>query len=43
MKDSLTQNDVLAAIAQIARSLMANAEQLRELDAAIGDGDLGIT
>lgn len=43
MKETLTPSDVLAAMAKIAQSLTASAEQLRELDAALGDGDLGIT
>ncbi|MBM3187740.1 MAG: dihydroxyacetone kinase subunit L [Chloroflexi bacterium] len=43
MKETLTAADVIEALARNARDLTAAAEQLRELDAAIGDGDLGIT
>lgn len=43
MKTSLTRKDVIAALEKNAQDLTAAAEQLRELDAAIGDGDLGIT
>ncbi|MBN1402592.1 MAG: dihydroxyacetone kinase subunit L [Anaerolineae bacterium] len=43
MKDSLTRRDIIAALAKMADDLTAEAERLRELDAAIGDGDLGIT
>ena len=43
MAEILTRDDVLAALHKLAADLTANAERLRELDAAIGDGDLGIT
>jgi phosphoenolpyruvate---glycerone phosphotransferase subunit DhaL len=43
MKQTLTQPDVLAALRKQAEDLTARADDLRELDAAIGDGDLGIT
>ncbi len=43
MAETLTRDDVLAALRTMAADLTANAERLRELDAAIGDGDLGIT
>lgn len=43
MADTLTQPDVRAVLEQMATDLTASAETLRELDAAIGDGDLGIT
>lgn len=43
MTETLTRDDVLAAMRTMAADLTANAERLRELDAAIGDGDLGIT
>ena len=43
MKDILTKEDVIAALFKMADDLTGQADQLRELDAAIGDGDLGIT
>jgi dihydroxyacetone kinase-like protein len=43
MKRVLTNDDVVAALQAIGDALTAQAEALRELDAAIGDGDLGIT
>ena len=43
MAETLTRDNVLAALRTMATDLTANAERLRELDAAIGDGDLGIT
>lgn len=43
MKEALTRSDVAAALRRQAEDLTAQAEALRELDAAIGDGDLGIT
>jgi dihydroxyacetone kinase-like protein len=43
MAETLTRDDVVAALRGLARDLTAGAERLRELDAAIGDGDLGIT
>lgn len=43
MKESLARDDLAAALRKQAADLTARAEALRELDAAIGDGDLGIT
>jgi phosphoenolpyruvate---glycerone phosphotransferase subunit DhaL len=43
MKESLARDDLLAALHKMGDDLTAQAETLRELDAAIGDGDLGIT
>ena len=43
MKDTLATEDVIAALTKCGQDLTAAADQLRELDAAIGDGDLGIT
>lgn len=43
MKGALTQPDVVAALRKQASDLTAQADALRALDAAIGDGDLGIT
>ncbi len=43
MKEKLTRDDVIAALRRIADDLAACADELRQLDAAIGDGDLGIT
>ncbi|MHB1295402.1 MAG: dihydroxyacetone kinase subunit DhaL [Anaerolineae bacterium] len=43
MKENLSAEDIAAALDRICVDLPAAAEQLRELDAAIGDGDLGIT
>ena len=43
MAGDLTVGDVIAALNRIADDLTNKAETLRELDAAIGDGDLGIT
>lgn len=43
MSDLLTAGDVRAALEMMADDLTARAEELRALDAAIGDGDLGIT
>jgi dihydroxyacetone kinase-like protein len=42
-KATLTQADVLAILQKVGDDLTAQADKLRELDAAIGDGDLGIT
>lgn len=42
-KATLTQADVLAMLQKVGEDLTAQADKLRELDAAIGDGDLGIT
>ena len=43
MKQCLRSQDLLAALAKMADDLPGEAERLRELDAAIGDGDLGVT
>ena len=43
MKETLTRDDVIAALRRMAEDLAASADELRQLDAAIGDGDLGIT
>ena len=43
MNQTLGAAEVIQALAKMAVDLTAAAEQLRELDAAIGDGDLGIT
>ena len=43
MKETLNSADVLAILGKMAVDVPAQAETLRELDAAIGDGDLGIT
>jgi len=43
MKDVLDRADVVAILEKLSVDLPAQAETLRELDAAIGDGDLGIT
>lgn len=43
MKETLTRDDLLAALHKLGDDLTAQADLLRELDAAIGDGDLGIT
>jgi dihydroxyacetone kinase-like protein len=43
MSKALTLSQVAKALAYVAQSAMANAEKLRELDAATGDGDLGVT
>jgi len=42
-KETLHRDDVIGALRRLAADLPAQAEALRELDAAIGDGDLGIT
>ncbi len=42
-KNTLTQGDMIALLQRVADDTTAQAERLRELDAAIGDGDLGIT
>lgn len=41
--DKLTQNDILNFFALLADVMPQHQEQLRELDAAMGDGDLGVT
>jgi len=43
MTDRLTARDVAAILAKMADDLSSRADDLRKLDAAIGDGDLGIT
>jgi len=43
MRETLSRADVEAALRKQAEDLTARADELRELDAAIGDGDLGIT
>ena len=43
MKDRLTVEDMRAALEKMGRDMVASAERLRELDAAAGDGDLGVT
>jgi dihydroxyacetone kinase-like protein len=43
MKETLSTNDVMAVLEKMGTDVTAQAERLRELDAAIGDGDLGIT
>jgi len=43
VKETLTRDHILAALEKAANDLIAAADELRQLDAAIGDGDLGIT
>jgi dihydroxyacetone kinase-like protein len=43
MAETVSGQEVLAALDRLASDLVAHAEELRALDAAIGDGDLGIT
>ncbi len=43
MKEILTRDDLVSALRKMGDDLTEQAETLRELDAAIGDGDLGIT
>jgi dihydroxyacetone kinase-like protein len=43
MIESLSSKHLLAALEKMAEDLPGEAEHLRELDAAIGDGDLGVT
>lgn len=43
MKERLTVEDVRAALDKVGQDALAYAECLRELDAASGDGDLGVT
>lgn len=43
MIDSLSYVDVVEGLRRMADDVTAQADLLRELDAAIGDGDLGIT
>jgi phosphoenolpyruvate---glycerone phosphotransferase subunit DhaL len=43
MSETLTRDDVVAIVRQMASDLDAAAGRLNELDAATGDGDLGMT
>lgn len=43
MKETLAKADIVSALRKQAADLTAKADDLRALDAAIGDGDLGIT
>ena len=43
MDDTLSSEQVRAGLATMARALMAHADELNALDAAAGDGDLGVT
>ncbi len=43
MGDTLSPDQVRAALKAIAVALVARAEELNALDAALGDGDLGVT
>lgn len=43
MRERFTFEDVRAALEHVGRETVAQAERLRELDAASGDGDLGVT
>ncbi|MHB0878369.1 MAG: DAK2 domain-containing protein [Anaerolineae bacterium] len=43
MKERLSTEDVRAALDFVGRAAAEQAEPLRELDAATGDGDLGVT
>ncbi len=43
MNDSLTPDQVRAGLAAMATALIAHADELNALDAALGDGDLGVT
>jgi dihydroxyacetone kinase len=43
LDDTLSPGQVRAALATIASALVAHADELNALDAALGDGDLGIT
>jgi len=43
MKERLTVEDVRAALDKVGQDALTYAERLRELDAASGDGDLGVT
>lgn len=43
MIESLSNADVIECLRRMAQDVSAEAESLRALDAAIGDGDLGIT
>ncbi len=39
----LTFSDIVAILQQVSSDMKGHAEELRELDAATGDGDLGVT
>jgi phosphoenolpyruvate---glycerone phosphotransferase subunit DhaL len=43
MKARLTTEDVRAALAHVCGDIAGHAEDLRQLDASAGDGDLGVT
>jgi phosphoenolpyruvate---glycerone phosphotransferase subunit DhaL len=43
MRTTITNDEFILAVEQVATELQAAQELLRELDAAMGDGDLGIT
>jgi dihydroxyacetone kinase len=43
MNDTLVPGQVRYGVAAMARTLMAHADELNALDAALGDGDLGVT
>jgi dihydroxyacetone kinase len=43
MHDTLSPGQVRDGVAAMARTLMAHADELNALDAALGDGDLGVT
>ncbi|MGQ9555594.1 MAG: DAK2 domain-containing protein [Anaerolineae bacterium] len=43
MKERLTVEDVRGALDKVGQDALVYAERLRELDAASGDGDLGVT
>lgn len=40
---SLTANEIRTRLIGALNAMPASAEELRELDAALGDGDLGVT
>ncbi|MFP3903593.1 MAG: dihydroxyacetone kinase subunit DhaL [Armatimonadota bacterium] len=41
--ETLTKNDIMAIIRRLGEKMPEHKEQLRELDAQLGDGDLGVT
>lgn len=43
MKDKMTSEDVIKYLGKIAKDVMESQDAIRELDACIGDGDLGVT
>ena len=43
MKTTLTKDDLAALITHVSDEMMASKDKLSELDAIIGDGDLGVT